>query len=278
MILVVREIGTDQDSKLFPNPSDRGNSEQWLIDSESYDGSAPVVLPIIGLHEQEVASGRVKSLSKLSGIKGVMYITDSRVAVAVEKFNKGQLYTGIGDITDSIALVASGISAIRAARRRKGKLLVGHVRYQWLKFVGASPGRGLIVHDSICLGCEVKDAGGTRLYRLYVTLQNGAADPLDLSQDIIRRTAKYRLRHFPGDPQYSARLQELTEASRLAAPEPRKMAVYAMPNYFYVSKASAYPQTQQNSVADSEASSSVDTVSTVDDDADTSGAGEDAAP
>jgi len=25
-----------------------------------------------------------------------------------------------------------------------------------------------------------------------------------------------------------------------------------MPNYFYVSKANAYPQTQQNSVADSE--------------------------
>jgi hypothetical protein len=265
MILTVREIGADQDGGLSPIPSEHGKSENWLIDSDGYDGGAPLVLPIVGLHEQEVVSGRARSLSKLPGIKGTMYITDSRAAVAVEKFTKGHQYSGIFEVTESVALVASGISAIRAARRRKGKLLVGQVRYQWLKFVGASPRHGL-GHDSICLGCEVKDASGTKLYRLYATLQNGAADPLTIAQDIIRRAARYRLSYFPGDPQYGTRLQELTEASRLAAPQPKKMAVYAMPNYFYVSKANAYPQAQQDTVTDREASSSTGSASTVDDD------------
>jgi hypothetical protein len=106
MILTVREIGADQDGGLSPIPSEHGKSENWSIDSDSYDGGAPLVLPIVGLHEQEVVSGRARSLSKLPGIKGTMYITDSRAAVAVEKFTKGRQYSGIFEVTESVALVA----------------------------------------------------------------------------------------------------------------------------------------------------------------------------
>jgi hypothetical protein len=237
MILAVREIGTDTDSRLSPAPS--SDPDSWLIEREAYDGNRPVLLSITGLHEQEVVSGGAKTLTRLSGINGVVYITDSRVAVAVEKFDKGKRYWGIG-AGAAVALVATGVSAARAAHRRKGKVLVGHVRYQWLKYVAASHRQGARGNNDISVGCDVKTAGGTRTYRLYITLAQ--VNPLDAAQDIIHRAAQYRLSYFPGNLEHHDRLRELTEAPALPAPEPKKMASYVMPNYFFVNNKTAYPE------------------------------------
>jgi hypothetical protein len=241
MIMTVREIGSDQDSRLSPAPSGLKEPESRLVIPESYDGENPVILPIAGIHEQEIVAGGAKTVAKLPRTGGVMYITDSRVVVAIEKFEKGNLYLGFSSPTEGIAVLASGVSALRAARRRKGKVLVGQVRYQWLKFAGADPRISIGSGGGIYLGCEVKGAAGTRLYRLVVTLARGQVDPLDIIQDIIQRAARYRLAHFPGNPDHHARLDELAKVPRLPNPKPKELASYAMPNYFYVASANAYP-------------------------------------
>jgi hypothetical protein len=235
MILKIREIADNEDSGLSPTPS--ADPDGWFIQRESYDGPSPVLLRIDGLVEQEIVAGGAKVLTRLRA-NGTLYITDSRIAVAVEKFDKGNRYVGIG-AGAAVAAVAMGVSAARAAHRRKGRILVGQVRYQGLKFVAASPRGGAAAE--IRVGCEVKTTGGTRTYRLDISLAN-RVNPVEAAQDIVRRAARYRLSYFPGRAEHHDRLRELTEAPLLPMPKPKETVSYTMPNYFFMNNKTAHPE------------------------------------
>ena len=238
MILRIREIGdASDDAALWPVPAVEPGG--WLIEPEADDGGNPVFLPLTGVHEQEVVPGGAKTLTRVTKASGWVHITDSRCAVAVQNFDKGSTYVGFG-VGAVVGLAATGISKARAAQRRKGKLLVGHVRWQWLSAVAACPAsRGQAAQ--LRLVCNTKQGDETRCYRLDVDLA-GAANSMAAAQDCIRRAAAWRLARFPGREEHWDRIRELAGAPPLAEPARGKVSTYSMPNYFFMNRATAYPE------------------------------------
>ena len=242
MILKIRATDDIADGRLNPVPAQGPGG--WLIERESGDGDRPVLLPVTGVALQEVLPGGCKTLLRASKISGTLYITDCRVAFACENYDTGSRHWGIG-AGAIVALAADGISKAAAAHRRKGKILVGHTRYPWLRFVAAKPKRGYGSINELRLGCNTKTGSQTRTYRLDVTL--ASVNPLDAAQDIIRRAAQYRLAYFPGKPEHHATFNQLADAPRLLVTEQTKMPSYAMPDYFFVSTATAHPSPRSDS-------------------------------
>jgi hypothetical protein len=239
MILRIREIGdTSDDGAVWPVPS--GDPEGRLVELEEWDGDRDRMrwMSVTGIQEQEVLPGGAKTLSRLTKVNGIAYVTDARLVVAVEKYDKGSAYVGFGGVGAVVGLAATGISKARAAQRRKGKVLVGQVRWQWVKALAAQPGNR---SGTIRLVYETKNDGQARLYRLDLTVP-GSAPALQVAQDCVQRAAAWRLARFPGREDGWDRLRELTTAPVLAVPDRSKLAVYSMPNYFFVNRGTAYPR------------------------------------
>ena len=80
---------------------------------------------------------RFKNLAESRKVKADVIVTMSRVAVSCAKFDKGGGWVPLGGIASGV--VALGLNAgskLRAAKRSRNKVLVGHVRYPWLAYVG----------------------------------------------------------------------------------------------------------------------------------------------
>lgn len=58
-----------------------------------------------------------------------LLVTDARVIIYCDKWTKSGGWIGFGAGGMAVALAANAVSKARASSRRKGKLLVGHVRY-----------------------------------------------------------------------------------------------------------------------------------------------------
>jgi hypothetical protein len=63
---------------------------------------------------------------------GRIFVTDRRIAFTSLSFDKGNTYVGIGGVGLAIALGSTLVSQQNAKRRRKGKVLLSHIRYEWL--------------------------------------------------------------------------------------------------------------------------------------------------
>lgn len=233
-IFAVRTADED-DGRLFPVIGD----DQSPVELEPLDGSVDRVVSE-GFEVSELVAGGWKHLMKLES-KADILVTDARFVVACTKFTKGGGWVGFG-AGAFVALAANGVSKARAANRRRGKMLVGQVRYAWLRSVGYMPRRGWGSKEELRLGVKVKtESGETRDLFLDVSLPKHVNSG-ELARAIVRRAAAYRLAHTGVDTEEERQaLTELIDAARLPAPEAGKFAMYSMPRYFFVSAASAYP-------------------------------------
>lgn len=127
----------------------------------------------------------------LDDVSARIVITDSRVAVVCRRFeDKGGGWYGFG-WGALFALVANIVSKARAAGRGAGKAAVGHVRYEWVSFVGwkskAAGGNG----DEVRIGYRPPDEPGATFVvdvRIPADL-----DPALVAIEILRRTARWHL-------------------------------------------------------------------------------------
>jgi hypothetical protein len=244
VILTIRSFDDIEDGSLYPIPAQQPGA--WLVEREALDGDRPVSFPATSVHLEEFRSGKFTTLAQAEQINGVLYITDCRAAFACEKYDKGSTWVGFGAAAP-VALVATGISKTLAARRGKGKLLCGQIRWQWLGWVAGQSSPSFGGTNKIMFACESKSDAGTRTYKLTFTFKRGSVDPISMARDIIHRAATYRLDH---DPTLSE--DELVKLHALAEnPQGKeqskgrsKMSMYHMPSNLYVSSDNAYVQAE----------------------------------
>ena len=234
-ILAIR-TAEEEDGRLYPVVGD----DQSPVELEPLDGSIQR-LSGRALMVSEIVAGGLKTVARFKDIKVDLLITESRVALCCDKYEKGGGWVGFG-AGAFVAVAANGVSKARAAHRRRGKMLVGQVRYSWLRCVGYKPKAGFSSSEKLRLGVAVKLAdGATRDLLLDVALPKGV-DSKAVAHAIVTRAARYRLDHTVVEDEGERRqFEELTDASELARPEPKKFAMYQLPRYFFVSAATAYP-------------------------------------
>lgn len=249
MILQVREIGdSSEGGDLYPVPSGLPFEDPSGLPFELEEGDGGLdrvrSIPIKNVGEYEMLPGGARPLVRLIGIDGRAYLTDARLVVVVRNYDKGKTYVGHSGASALVAMVASGISMARAAQRRKGKILIGQVRWQWALVLGAQPKKPMSLakrHGVVRVIVQAKEDGTEkRSFRLDMGVP-GTVPALETARDFVQRAASWRLAHFPGPEDNLETLGKLTSASVLPSPARGKMAIYALLGNYYVSRDTAYP-------------------------------------
>lgn len=187
-VVAVRHItdGTwgDREGMLFPVPL-----ELDTVRTEERDGFVrSLYCQAISVKEQ----GAARPVMRARDIRGHVLLTESRIAVACSRYEKGGGWWGFGDGA-LLALPLNAGSHALAAMRRRGKMLVGQVRYPWIESVYGQNKVGRKGAEAIRI---VVNLGGKRRVHLDLTLPNDI-DAMAVATELIRLAAKFRLAHDP---------------------------------------------------------------------------------
>jgi hypothetical protein len=235
-MLVVRTADED-DGRLYPRPGEQPGS----VEMEQWDGQ-PLRLTASAITVQQLSSATWRTLQRLRDVKLDILVTESRVIISCKKFDKGGGWVGFGGGGVLFALAANGVSKARAAHRRHGKLLVGQVRYPWLRCVGYKPKTGWGSSEEIRLGVVVTSGDGERQELFLDIALPKDVDSGAVARAISQRAASYRLAYTEIEDDDRACFEELSRGLVIEAPEPKKFAVHNIPHYHDVSPLVAYPE------------------------------------
>ncbi len=231
-VLAIRDdLATD--GSLYPTIG-RG-TWPYPVTLHPYDGAHPLHLVATIASVSQLTASKPIPLYGITDVKIDVLLTDARVILYCEKYDRGG-----GWIGGSTALLFNAISKAVAAARRRGKMLVGHLQYPWLAAVGACPKHRR--RDEEQLRLVISDGTGSphRLLAVDLTLQP-PADALAVAQEIVRRTAAFRLRSDETfGPRQRGELEALLAAPRLQ-PQRKQFVLYELPTYFHVTSTGALP-------------------------------------
>lgn len=238
-VLAIRTGSDAGDGALYPVLTDL--SEPGLIALDEHDGSDVKSFVATAVKVIQVAE-TPKTLFRLGDVRIDVLVTESRLALACEKYDKGGGWVGFGAGGLLIAVTANAVSKARAAKRSRGKVLVGHLRYPWVTAVGAAAKSGFLTDEAIRIEFREKVQGVTVRKQLELTLPRGMTATL-IAQDVAKRVGSYRL--ADGDalaPDARAAFTALSQGPALLTPAPRTFAFYQMPTFFYANAATAFPR------------------------------------
>ncbi len=247
-IITVRTYD-DEDDALFPRLDSMTGGPAFDAD----DGS----LRELNARELEIYefNGGVDRVLSLDSLTFEVAITDSRVVVWCKKFDKGGGWRGFGVTSLVIAGAANAVSHARAASRRKGKCLVGQVRYPWLAKVGYRSKQGMFSSvEEIRLLVEDGTSGSDRRRMALDLRLNSTESARSVAETIVRRAVDYRLARAPDlEPEERQSLEEL---QRDGVPRARGSDDFTMVHlaggWVVRSKTARYPKTpdSETTVAD----------------------------
>lgn len=216
-------IDVFEDGLILPVPAGERNT----IHFEERDGSN--IQRLTASHVELRAGG--KTVFKAPDVKLDVFITDARVAFACSKFDKGGGWIG-GPAT----LVLNAGSKALAARRRRGKMLVGQMRFPWISNVGSTTKTGWLSEENLYFDASFSKGESCRM-----TLQlpkNVSASRA--AAEIARRAATYRLavEDELSDDERQA-LEQLAECEPLTSSVKNQISFHQFPTHWFVNEKSA---------------------------------------
>jgi hypothetical protein len=233
-VLTIRSGDQEDDDRLFPDLAAPTSGRVTAL--SPLDGK-PAPFVATGVTVTRIVEGTHHKVLALSDVRIDVDVTDCRVVLGCQKYDKGGGWTGFG-AGAVFALAANGVSKAMAANRRRGKVLVGHVRYAWLGKVGGSPKQGWLDTEQLRLIVHETAQDGGAMVMLTLSLPK-SMNSLAISQDVVRRAATWRLSNdLSVDQEERLSLEQLQHAQPLSA-QPKSFSLYTMPTSFRVSAGTA---------------------------------------
>ncbi len=231
--LLTLRTGEEDDGRFYPVLGDNP-----LIEREPSDGARQDQLTAVNLTAKVV--GGSKNIAAARKIKADVLITEARVAVACEKYDKGGGWVGFGLGGIAVSLTANAVSKSRARRRSRGKVLVGQVRFSWLIWSGYTS-HPLMRAQTLRLVLVVPGDRGPTSLLLDIGLPM-SVDVAGLSLSIAQQAARYQLQHNAGPESGRSSLVALVEAPTAEARNSDGFTGYSLAWALPVSGETAYPQ------------------------------------
>jgi hypothetical protein len=208
-LLQIRDIGEREQAFLYPSPADGLNAVQF----EPADGPSASVAATSFSLSSTTPGGRSSELISVAGISMAIHVTDARVIVACSRYDKGGGWRGAG-LGAVFAVGANVVSMARAANRRHGTSLVGHVRFPWLQSVAYRAKTGVMSSERIVLSAEAMNSRGeTTLFDLDLSLPKTVSAE-KVAHGIASRAARVRLAAEPVAPEIASVLCAVIDEAR----------------------------------------------------------------
>ncbi len=227
--ILATRTADEQDARLHPSLT---SAEKIAL--EPLDGD-PLLLRATGLVVSERTRGDL-GIHLRARVSVDLLISDARVAVScIEPAN----HHSSAGIHATLTHLAHRFGTKHS--ERVSKLLVGQVRYSWLRCVGFKPRRGRRSDGELRLGVVARAPDGApRELFLDLSLPR-SVDAATIAQSVATRAARYLTYHVPSDETQRSELQMLAKEMHLEPPPPGKFALWHLPGAPFVSAASAYP-------------------------------------
>lgn len=225
----LRVLSPDDEDPMYPSIG----SGAYPFELEPDDGDVKrCIAKGLALHELE-ASGLKRLLGALKDEDVEVYVTECRVVYVIEKWNKGDRYWGVG-LGSTAAALKNVANSVREARERRGRLLMGHIRYNWISDVGAQGPKGLAGNAHL----RVVSAGDNfdTKSMLMLDVNMGRDKSVSAIADLIAsRAARFWIQLGDVKPEDRNRFDSLVENSQPLASEPGQMRTKKIPQYQFVS-------------------------------------------
>ena len=144
-VLAVCQNG-DENFPLFPALND-----ELLVVGEELDGGFGETIQVSKVIVRRKIGNSFTTVTETKDLSFQVWVTASRVIFYCKKFEKGGGWMGWGVGGLAVAIVANSVSHAIAASRRKGKALVGSVRYPWVSSVMFAPRNGMGTENQVRL-------------------------------------------------------------------------------------------------------------------------------
>ena len=185
-LLTVREIDTSLDPDpyglMYPLPAAR--KDDVLLESRDGDNVHRYPVKAVATYLMR-PGGAFAPLSGNLALPFSLIVTDARLVFACSQFDPGSTWIGTPGVLN---LALNAMSSASAARRRRGKMLVGQIRYPWLGAVAARRKQGFMGDEHLILIIPLPSRDLLKVY-----LVPNRIDALALGASILRRSAKYNL-------------------------------------------------------------------------------------
>jgi hypothetical protein len=217
---------SSEDSLIFPVP---GHDVDSVI-LEPRDGSN---VQRTFCNEIKVSGGpRDEQILRAASIRAQVLITDARLTVACSNYDNGGGWLG----SPGLMLALNAGSKLPSARRRRGKMLVGQIRYPWIRAVYAQNKAGWSGIEMLRVFVKARD----EVYWLDLTFPRDV-DATAVGTELIRRAARFRLAYEPDlNGVERAKMEELANVGPLAwRRNEKKMAGHKFPCHWRAAPRSA---------------------------------------
>jgi hypothetical protein len=214
----------DTDGRLYPLVGS-GSSPFEL---EPDDGQVKTFIAK-GMSLRENIDGE-KRLAFIPDVRISLSVTESRVVIGCEHWNKGNRYWGVG-LGATSALVSNVTNQVREARARRGAILLGHIRYNWLSNAGCQLPTQFMGGEILRLTCYDGYSDRKRLLLLDIGISRAQSSAY-VANLISSRAAQFWLAR-PGDLEDDARqqLSALAAKENLVVAKKRSMTLRRIPVY-----------------------------------------------
>jgi hypothetical protein len=227
-VLSVCENG-DENFPLYPALND-----DILIIPEASDGPLGQALRVTKVIVRRKVGNSYKKVTETNDIAFDVWITNSRVILYCKKFEKGGGWVGWGLGGLAVAVVANSVSMAVAASRRKGKALVGNVRYPWISSVMFAPRSGFGTEEQLRL-CFVDGTDSSRPECDVTLYLARGSDSNRLARAIVDRIISARYASGEEmDADELARFEALRTSGLASPPQKGSLAPYKIPTSWNV--------------------------------------------
>ena len=205
--------------------------DSYHIMPEVQDHSFGMLLPATAVSVEKCPKDKDRYTQAMGGSNPdiSVFVTDSRVVIACEKYNKGNGGRWVGGLT---AIAANAITRGVEGRLRRGKILVGHVRYEWLAMLAYYRKVSWLTEEKLVL--LYVDTQKTK-WRVIITFKK-QVNAADVANDILRRACYYRTRMLDEiDEKEAAFYDRFLNRGELIpqSEKPDGASSIAMPTYYH---------------------------------------------
>jgi hypothetical protein len=227
-VLAVCENG-EQNFPLYPLLND-----DILIVPEALDGPLGDPIRVSKVVVRRKVGNGYTTVTETKDIVFQVWITASRIIFYCKKFEKGGGWVGFGLGGLAVAVVANSVSHAIAANRRKGKALVGNIRYPWVSSVMFSPRNGFGTEENVRIAFVdgTDDSRPEGDITFSIERHNNANR---VARHIVDRVIAYRYASGEElDAEELRRFEDLRHSGLAALPEKGRLTSYGIPSSWRV--------------------------------------------
>ncbi|MBQ6016631.1 MAG: hypothetical protein IJL19_01985 [Clostridiales bacterium] len=208
--------GTDANGNLIADPLDNGISNCVRACG-------------IAIYRKTVNDKEFRQTLRASDIDIDCYITDSRIIVRCDKYDKGGTWTG-----GLTALALNAVERAAANRRTRGKTFLGHIRYEWVSAVAYMSKDKAGLFSSAIRELRILLVNTDKTKYLYVISFKENTDTIRLANDILHKLVDYRARmKDEKTPEEDAFYKKYATARIPHDSNPNNVSSVSIPQYYF---------------------------------------------